>query len=455
MSLDGELKYRPEGYQHTWAFKNKKSDGYKHLFDLMDKKFRTGLVSRVRRFFDKNNVDYEVIDDRKDSEKIFDLQHADLGGITPFPFQVTATASSLENNGGILASPTGTGKTIIMGLITKEHYTRTLILVNSRILLDQTYEAFDQMFPGHVGIIGSGDFELNNIVIATMQSISKILGIGKRQKPTNNKDKLKDWINNVGLMLLDESHDADNKSIDGIYSLLKCKKIFGTTATPYKWAFSGEKSTNLAIEQYFGPKIYDSRDTVDFIKIGLIVPLYINKFAVPTIPDFNGRIKGTKEDNYKEIIDKQVVENNARTELVTQKAREMVKAGKSCYIYFRYLEHSKKLQEALSDLNSQLMYGKTSRKKRKEILEQINKKEILLVISDIGSYGLNIPSLDSLVLAQPVLDARQLYGRVCRAYPGKEMGLIFDPVDLVPILAKHSNLRTQQARTCRHIVIGY
>ena len=48
IQLGKDLKYRQKGYQHTWLFKNKRWDGYVHLYDQESQCFRTGLLKRVK-----------------------------------------------------------------------------------------------------------------------------------------------------------------------------------------------------------------------------------------------------------------------------------------------------------------------------------------------------------------------------------------------------------------------
>lgn len=458
ISIHTTLRYHPSGYQRTWKYKNKQWDGWTYVYDIVEQKFRTGLISRVSKLLELNNLEYEIIDIRKNIVNNNNAKDIKIN-LNPHQFQLDAANSTLNKSHGIISSPTGTGKTIIMALITKLHAYRTLIVVNSRVLLDQTHEFFDKITPGGAGIVGSGSFELKDITIATIQSLSSILGIGKKQNPTSNSYLLKEWFEEVGLVIHDEVHEADNASVNGLYSQLKCPVFIGTTATPYSWAFSTEKTKNLEMEQHFGTKLYDSRDIVDFIKLGLTVPLYINRFATPIATQYiNYSSKESLRENpteYAEVITNQIINNDERIHLLTQKVKELVTSGMSCYVFYNRIEYGKKLCAAMSNLDPVMIQGSTPRNKRNNIFKALNSKELLLVVSDIGSYGLNIRSLDSIILSYPVKDFRQLKGRVCRSYPNKNFGMVLDPIDHVPFLDYHAKMRKSQAVKDGDMVVGY
>jgi len=454
MKISEALRYRSDGYQHTYYFKTKKWDGFNYLFNMATQIFRTGLLWRVEHVLKNNKVDYKIIDLRKEQEKISHLQKIKLD-INPFEFQHAAAQSTIQSTHGVIASPTGTGKSLIMALLTSQYYTRTLIIENSRVLLDQIYEFFDSILPGRVGIVGSGDFELNDVVIATYQSLSTILGIGKKQEVSPKAPTLIDWLNNVGLVISDEVHEADTDSMTGICANIKTTKFVGMTATPYMWAQASEKGKNLPMEQNFGIKVYDSRETVDFVKLGLTVPLTICRPLAPQAQLFSGYRPGDDSlGEYLNIVKTQVVENEDRIKFIADKVKSLVRDRLSCYVYYNRIAYGERLCEELCDLDPIMLQGNTPRDTRNRIFKDMENKKQLLVVSDIGSYGLNIKSLNSLVLAWPVRDARQLKGRTCRASPGKTHGLVIDPVDWAPFLAHHAKIRLSQYKNDNDNVIG-
>jgi len=209
------------------------------------------------------------------------------------------------------------------------------------------------------------------------------------------------------------------------------------------------------MEQHFGTKIFDSRK-VDFIKLGLTVPLFVNRFATPTAEmyqDYDPDIR--TGETYNDVIANQIVENDERTEKIAKKVTEMAQSGLSCYVYYNRIKYGEALRDAMQSLKPVFLQGKTKSGVRQDAFQAIENKEILVIVSDIGSYGLNIKSLDSVLVAFPSRDVRQLKGRVVRSSPGKQRGIIIDPIDIAPYLVRHAKLRFNQYKKDNDTVIGY
>ena len=465
VKLEKDLRYRPPGYNHTTLFKRKKWDGYNYLFDMKNLSFRTGLLERVCTRLTRDKIEFGIIDERESKGELSYIKSSiSLGNIYPFDYQLAASESTTDITHGVIVSPTGTGKTIIMALVIQATAKKSLIVVNSRTLLDQTAEFFESTVNGGVGVIGAGDFYMKDITIATIQSLASILGVAKvdffvgKRNPSSKKLELDNWLEDVGLIIHDEVHEADNDSVGGFYKTVKADKYIGMTATPFEWGYASEKSKNLEMEQHFGNKIFDTSDVADFHELGITVPLYIRRCYAPVLDRFKDyageRIKKSEMATYSNVILKQVVENERRHRFITEIVKAQIEAGLSCYVYYHRISYGETLCEYMKDLDPVMLQGSTSRKVRQQTFKDMNDKKQLLVVSDIGSYGLNIRSLDSILLAFPSKDARQLKGRVCRAYPGKKQGVVFDIVDKTPYLYAHSKIRLNQYNKDNDFVIG-
>jgi len=454
VELYNELKYKIDGIEHSWAYKHKKTDGYARLYNIRDQSFRTGLFWRTIRKLSKLGIEYKTVDLRVNKSKLSHLANFDLD-VKPFSFQVEAIKSTNKDTHGIIVSPTGTGKSCQIAMLIKEYQTITLIIENTRVLLDQMYDYLDSLIPGKVGIVGSGDFELNDVVIATYQSLSSILGIGKKQEPSNKAPILREWLDTVGLLVSDEVHESDTDSMTNICSIVKADKFIGFTATPYAWAHTSSRGVNQALEQNFGIKCYDSRETTDFIKIGLTVPLIIYRPLAPVIPEYANYVPvGRSEGEYREVFQKQIIDNEERIKFVAEQTRNLVKNGLSTYLYYNRIAYGERLLTELSDCNPVMLQGSTSRNIRKQIFKDLDSKKLLLAISDIGSYGLNLRSLNAIVIGSPMRDLRQLKGRSCRSSPGKSCGIVIDPIDMAPYLFHHSEKRKAQALKDGDTILG-
>ena len=126
--------------------------------------------------------------------------------------------------------------------------------------------------------------------------------------------------------------------------------------------------------------------------------------------------------------------------------------GRSVFIHAPHkLTFSQNIQDLIPD--SALITGKTSRVERRHLYDAMRKKDLLALVSDIGGTGLDIPSLDSLILAGDVSDIRQIKGRVERAAPGKTSALLVDIHTDTQFLNKHAASRRSQYKNDGNIII--
>lgn len=477
-ALKDGLRYRPKGYQHTWNYQKKKWDGYDYVIDLPSMAFKSGLIKAVTDIIQGQKEQVQYIPEDIPLPDIIDKPLSIDGRIKRYPhqeelyriLQLNQEADQFEFNTGvgsglepvyrnIFSSPTGTGKTIMMADAASVHQTKSLILVADIVLLDQTKNALEKFYDTQIGMIGDGEFDIQDITVATLQSACSILGLrnkgdkkGKRDKLApkldHRKQKFLTYVQSVGTVVHDEVHYAENDSVSSFYEYLTAARyVYGFSATPYKWLRKIKAVKNILLEQHFG-RLGFNADSYDFVDMGLTVPLLVWAIPMPI------RCDGFK--TYNQALSKQVVEHPERTELVVEAAKNTASQGHSCFVYFRRVKHAKILQEAWGDDPPPIISGKTPRKKRNELFEALGKKDICAVISDIGAVGLDIRSLDSVALASPVQDIRQLKGRVCRACPevGKKAGTIIDPVDRTNILKKHWRARYNQYKSDENKVVG-
>jgi superfamily II DNA or RNA helicase len=126
--------------------------------------------------------------------------------------------------------------------------------------------------------------------------------------------------------------------------------------------------------------------------------------------------------------------------------------GKSVFVY---ATHSVKYGEDIQKLipGSVLINGSTPRIERAKIYDNMRSKKILCIVSDIGGTGLNIPSLDAIVLASDVKDVRQLIGRVTRAAINKSVGFVIDNKINTMFLKKHAEIRRAQYEAINATII--
>jgi superfamily II DNA or RNA helicase len=95
--------------------------------------------------------------------------------------------------------------------------------------------------------------------------------------------------------------------------------------------------------------------------------------------------------------------------------------------------------------NIEFISGDTDTRRRNVVFEATKKGICKIVIgTSIGDEGLDLPILDTLILAgggKSSTRAYQRIGRVMRLYPGKNKCYVFDFDDETPIFHRHAKRR--------------
>ena len=462
--LKENLRYHPEGYDHVWSFKSNRWDGYNYLYNSNTHTFRVGLLHRVMGLLRDAGLGTGVgghVGTRYTGTEAPTISHKlQTGLIRPFEFQQKVTEVVRSNPIGIVVSPTGTGKTVMIALMINELRRRTMVLVTDVVLLDQMQQNLQRYFDEPIGIIGDGEFDLQQITVSTVQSLLSIT----RAKSIGAADKRKllmAFLVHTGAIISDEAHLYDSDGVAEIMPIFTgADRFYGCSATPYGWAEKVEKRQNLELEQHFGEVIYDCRK-LDFIKLGLKIPIMVDIIDRRPIHQkyLNHKKRGYRGDfqldttkNYRECLDTEILNCEQYHTDVAKYAWRLASEGRSAFIH---ASHSIKFGQQIQGMvpGAVLVNGSTPRLERREIYDAVKKKEVLTLVSDVGGTGLDIPSLDAMVLASDLKDIRQLKGRVERASPGKQSGLLVDFHTDCMFLSKHHAIRRSQYEHDGNIII--
>ncbi|HEY4183264.1 MAG TPA: DEAD/DEAH box helicase family protein [Kofleriaceae bacterium] len=132
-------------------------------------------------------------------------------------YQTAALAAWDSTRRGVLALPTGSGKTLAaLSAIAKLAVT-TLILVPTRVLLDQWVQLLEKLSPYPVGRIGDGERKVEGITVATFSSaVIWAPKIGDQ----------------FGLVIVDEAHHVGAWCPKEVLEMLPAPYRLGLTATP-------------------------------------------------------------------------------------------------------------------------------------------------------------------------------------------------------------------------------
>jgi superfamily II DNA or RNA helicase len=134
---------------------------------------------------------------------------------------------------GVIALPTGTGKTITAIGAMLELGVATLIVVPTRVLLDQWARALEQVWSAPIGRLGDGDHRIEAITVSTYAS-------AVAWAPTMGDQ--------FGLVIVDEAHHVGAWCPADVLDMMVAPARLGLTATP--------PDDGGALERVIGPVIY-------------------------------------------------------------------------------------------------------------------------------------------------------------------------------------------------------
>lgn len=315
-----------------------------------------------------------------------------------------------EIGGGLICAGCGAGKTF-MGLYIAHHYkVKTLIIVHKTFLLNQWVEKINEYTDGDckVGIIQQKkiDVEGKDIVIGMLQSIAK--------------EKYDDDIfMDFGMVIFDEAHHAPSKYFSKALPIINCKKSLALSATPKR-----SDRMEKVLYWYLGDICYKAPPNKNsIVKVNLYnYDLNHSKFAECYMK--------TGDVNRPRTLNRIVRLKKRNKFIIELLFKVMEEKGRQCLILSDRIEHLEKLKEKIDEngkYTSDYYIGGKSQKK----LDEASKAQILLGSYGMASEGLDIPSLNTLILTTPRSKIEQSAGRIVRKI-GEVQPLIIDIIDQLP-----------------------
>jgi len=414
--IEPAMSFQPQGYEYSEKYKSGDWDGWVRLYRRYDHAFPRGFLSDVLELLELNGTDYKYTDETEPMVFPMPALPGALQGITLRPYQDEAVAKTLAVRQGMVALPTGTGKTTIAAEIIRRLHTTTVIFVHKQELATQWIEALSIMFNAHpksFGLVGWGILDMKPITIAMVQSSSKL--------PP-------EMFKNFGVTIFDECHHV---SADTVYDLAehsKSARLYGLSATPYR-----ADGKDLMLKGALGGFTI-KLDVSDMVAAGYLAHPTIYIAGVPPMT-FPRRAK------FADVYRQYIVDNGVRNKLITDIVKHWSSKGKSVYVHVKQIRHGELLHQALPD--SFWIHGKHKLGVRRAAIDNYAKNGGVMISTLLGE-GVDIPSMDVLVLACGGVSevfVRQLIGRVLRITAEKKEVAIIDFNDLARHLAEHSETR--------------
>lgn len=309
-------------------------------------------------------------------------------------------------DGGGICVGCGSGKTVMAINISFQLKVKTLIIVHKTFLLNQWKERFEQFTNAKVGIIQQNkiDIEGKDVVIGMLQSIAK----GKYDL---------DIFRDFGLVVFDEAHHAPSKFFSRALSIISCKKTLFLTATPKR-----SDKLEKVLYWYFGDIIYKAPPNQNQ---NVLTKIY--KYDIKHEKFKETYIRFTHQVNKAQTITR-ISKISKRNKFIVEIIKDILEEdGRKILVLSDRIEHLTKLKERLDkkEINSDFYIGGMKQAK----LNIAAQATVILASYGMASEALDIPTLNTLIMATPRRNIEQSVGRILRTKNHKIQPLIIDIVD--------------------------
>jgi len=410
------------GYKFMPAFKRRQWDGRIRLFNSRNNGLYVGLLQYLKAFCDERDYDLEYNADLELQEE-FSFQEAmefshTLGlPFEPRKYQLEAFTHSVRNNRSMILSPTGSGKSLIIYLLSRFYNEKTLIVVPTVSLVRQMYSDFkDYGYKRECKLISAGvDKEVieEDITITTWQSIY--------QMP-------KKWFDQFDVMIGDEAHLFKAKSLTTIMTRLsECKYRFGFTGT-----LDGTETHKLVLEGLFG-QVKSFVKTKQLIENNTLADLKIKILVLKYNEQTRKIHKGDKFHDEMDFI----TQNQKRNNFISNLTLSL--EGNTLVLFSFVEKHGKVLYDLVSSKVPKgrqvfFVFGGTDADTRESIRAITEKESNAIIIASYGTFstGINIRNLHNVVFASPSksrIRNLQSIGRGLRKSDSKTVCTLYDIAD--------------------------
>jgi superfamily II DNA or RNA helicase len=363
------------------------------------------------------DIDIKFSIDLKDEQKI--------------PAEKTIEAYE-KHGGGILSLPCGFGKTILALYFISVLKKKTLVIVHKEFLMNQWIERIKFALPSaKVGIVQGDKCQIDNndIIIGMLQTLSM-------------KEFAPDTFDDIGHVIIDECHTISSRVFSRALMKVNSQYMLGISATP-----SRSDGLMKVLKYHIGDTFFTIKSNEkNIVKVERYLLDSTNEHYNQDIINFRGQVvMATMINNISDCRE--------RTNLIINKAISEINAHEKRQILIlsdrrQQLETMYKIISTTTSISVGYYIGGL----KKGVLKDNERCKILLGTYPMASTGLDIPSLNGLILATPRSDIIQSIGRIDRIVHTDIQPLIVDIVDTFSVFESQSRKRFAVYRKKKYMI---
>lgn len=293
---------------------------------------------------------------------------------------------AIQTGHGVLSLPCGFGKTTVALAVASRLGYRTMIIVHKEFLANQWRERIRQFCPGAtIGLVQQDVLDTeHDFVIAMLQSLSM-------------KEYTFENFESFGTVIVDEAHHICAKVFSQALFKMCPRHIYGLSATPNR----KDGLTNV-LHWFMGPTFLTvERENQKQVTV---TPVVYNSPHYNDPPPCNRIGKLSLVQMISDVVD-----DIRRDEVIVGLIRTISQTSRKLLVLSERRLHCERLHGHFPTTSGLYMGGM-----KESDLAESSEKQIIFGTFSQAHEGLDIPTLDSLILATPKSDIKQSIGRIMR-----------------------------------------
>ena len=332
-----------------------------------------------------------------------------------------------QQGGGIISLKCGGGKTVLALSIIAALQRKTIVLVHKDFLMTQWRDRIQEFLPNaKIGKIQQDtiDVEGKDIVLAMVQSVSV-------------KEYPQEVFDQFGFAVFDECHHLGAEVFFKCMRKVASKYMLGLSATPKR-----KDGLQWVFESFIGPIVYMTKDVVtEGVEVNVM------DYYSDEEPYCNPCLNYMGKPVLPKVINN-ICDHWPRTQMILKLCQTNYEMGRKVIILSDRRNHLDVMLAWL--LQAGIPSGLYVGGMKPFDLHESQEKDVILGTFSMAAEGMDIPKLNTIILASPKSDVVQAVGRIMREKANVRK---FHPL-IIDINDTHSNFQTFK-RQCQKRITFY